>query len=1463
MDPNKNDHGEVIQAIENILAKGDENSKHVQMLLESILEKSSEGARVLENDLELHGRTNDLLEELIKLNGNTQVLKIFKKMIPEDIADVAKQVHERIRVPEDGKTPQRGVDYHTQDDIAAIVNEVQSRVKPAKDGETPQRGVDYFTKKDIDGIVREVVSLIPKPKDGEDAVIDYDLITKTVLASLPKAKENKQVEITAELLISKLKGVFSYNDLIDTPTAFREPKMAGTGYLREITDINLTNLTDGQSIRYDRATDRWVNYTPGSSGGSTNKVAVSSGDTTPGYLYDKLVAGTNVTLTQNNIGGDETITIDVATMTTAPAAPDYSIQFNDGAGAFGGSANLTFNDVAFEANRLALIGNQSIGDFSGGTLSISDIGNIVVGQLAGGSSIAVSNRGNGIFANADTNGQVINSGSGSLLVGNAEDSGLLQTGVTSAFSLGFVSGSGSTVQANGSGSIANGAVNNGGAIYSSGDGSVASGYATDANSQISSGGDGSYAMGGVFNGAQINSPGIGTIAAGYATDSGSTINSLSDGSIATGGAINGGSLSASANASVVHGFADGSSSIIQGQGIGSLAHGYATNNGGIINANSNGALAGGVADGSGSQIYASTQGGFSHGYADTAGQIQSNGSYASFAFGKAVSNSIISANDDGAMVSGSASNGSGLSSSGGGSLVHGLVNNGGTINTTGPGGHAFGWINGGGSGSGQGFITANGFGAVAGGSIDSTYGSNSQINSNATAFAWGFVNSGAQGIFANGNGAVAMGSSIDTGSIIEANTFGSLAIGAAFNGSALSAQGSGSVTLGRASSSSRIEGTGTANFVHGYADGANSKLSAQGNGDSVQGFAVQGAVIESFSQGAHASGSALGTNAIIAVGLNAVARGGFVHGYVADAGSQLLSDADGAVAFGFVSGNTGIIQASGAGSLAGGYTNAGTIQNTGIGSFVWGIAGSSGTPKGAIISNGDGNLVFGMAVGDDGASATSTLFAQSNGGDLIVGSALGGGVIRTSDNGSWAGGFSNGTDGAGNYSEIHSGRSSIAYGYANGGGAIEASSGFNGGSLAIGVADTGEQTKALGTAAFVLGQNITATGNNIYAFGKDFTNSVGSTFAVGFGQKDLVVSSGSVEVTGDIHLDAKLYDGSASAGSTGQILKSTGAATQWVDVSTFLTGYVPYSGASGNVDLGANDIIATNAHFTGKLTVDGPIDPTYIEYSEIATPGTPASAKNRVYFDSTTHLPKYINPAGTTFTFLTSASAVTSVYGRTGAVVAVSGDYTEAQISFTDITTNNVSTSKHGYVPKAPNTGTGFFLTETGAWSDASTNLYANNIIAGANITAGNLLLAGYVTRFGNIATAGTGVSAIYQNINLTGRTAAVTLFTQNTAALDAGFGTWEVSPYLTTTAISAGTLTIEVDYTDENNAAQTTTLIPMGLTSGNLTTTGNFLFPSVTIRVKASTNIVVKTNFTGVSTTYDVGCILKHNAFS
>lgn len=82
---------------------------------------------------------------------------------------------------------------------------------------------------------------------------------------------------------------------------------------------------------------------------------------------------------------------------------------------------------------------------------------------------------------------------------------------------------------------------------------------------------------------------------------------------------------------------------------------------------------------------------------------------------------------------------------------------------------------------------------------------------------------------------------------------------------------------------------------------------------------------------------------------------------------------------------------------------------------------------------------------------------------------------------------------------------------------------------------------------------------------------------------------------------------------------------------------------------------------------------------------------------TTTTTPFVVGSTGMVWTQF-GGNLVSSVFGRTGAVVAATNDYSEAQLSFTDITTNNVGTSKHGFAPKAPNDATKFF-DGTGSYS--------------------------------------------------------------------------------------------------------------------------------------------------------------------
>lgn len=119
-------------------------------------------------------------------------------------------------------------------------------------------------------------------------------------------------------------------------------------------------------------------------------------------------------------------------------------------------------------------------------------------------------------------------------------------------------------------------------------------------------------------------------------------------------------------------------------------------------------------------------------------------------------------------------------------------------------------------------------------------------------------------------------------------------------------------------------------------------------------------------------------------------------------------------------------------------------------------------------------------------------------------------------------------------------------------------------------------------------------------------------------------------------------------------------------------------------------------------------------------------------------------------------------------------------------------------------------------------------------------------------------ISQIVASTHLLAQSATVASVVTYTTPNDSTAHSFRVGAYTAITAISAGTLTVTVTFTDHNNSAQTITYFPMGLTSAGLTTTGFTAFESANIRCKANTAITVVSTFTGVSITYDVGGIIE-----
>lgn len=116
-----------------------------------------------------------------------------------------------------------------------------------------------------------------------------------------------------------------------------------------------------------------------------------------------------------------------------------------------------------------------------------------------------------------------------------------------------------------------------------------------------------------------------------------------------------------------------------------------------------------------------------------------------------------------------------------------------------------------------------------------------------------------------------------------------------------------------------------------------------------------------------------------------------------------------------------------------------------------------------------------------------------------------------------------------------------------------------------------------------------------------------------------------------------------------------------------------------------------------------------------------------------------------------------------------------------------------------------------------------------------------------------------YNVADLLAQTAAVASILSVTAPNDGNKHTYLVGGYITVTAISVNTVTLQVIFTDQNSAVQTLSFFGEGLTTAAVSTVTSIGFPPMTIRAKNNTSITVKTVTVGVgSQTYDTGCFIQ-----
>lgn len=119
--------------------------------------------------LDEHGKEHEL-------TGNEIPASEYKKPEkPIGIEDLVKQFSMLKGNPgKDAQNPVRGVDYFTSEDVKKMVEAVHSMVYKPKDGITPTPGVDYPSYDEIEAFVTKEVAKIPKPKDGINGANGFD-----------------------------------------------------------------------------------------------------------------------------------------------------------------------------------------------------------------------------------------------------------------------------------------------------------------------------------------------------------------------------------------------------------------------------------------------------------------------------------------------------------------------------------------------------------------------------------------------------------------------------------------------------------------------------------------------------------------------------------------------------------------------------------------------------------------------------------------------------------------------------------------------------------------------------------------------------------------------------------------------------------------------------------------------------------------------------------------------------------------------------------------------------------------------------------------------------------------------------------------------------------------------------------------------------------------------------------------
>lgn len=320
-------------------------------------------------------------------------------------------------------------------------------------------------------------------------------------------------------------------------------------------------------------------------------------------------------------------------------------------------------------------------------------------------------------------------------------------------------------------------------------------------------------------------------------------------------------------------------------------------------------------------------------------------------------------------------------------------------------------------------------------------------------------------------------------------------------------------------------------------------------------------------------------------------------------------------------------------------------------------------------------------------------------------------------------------------------------------------------------------------------------------------------------------------------------------------------------------------GSAGNLtgDITSVGLATTMANIPTAVPMAGSLLAT-----TIAAPSTPAAGKSSVYVDSTSKNISVIDDAGVVKHGVQTKAAVSNsfVTAISDAGVVTVAQPTGSDLSLSDVTTNDVTTGRHGFAPKLPNDsskyldGTGAYSVPAGGGGGSSGNnnaLFtstadgANNALAsdttiigtgvGSKTTAANYFVAGtslMMVLRGTISTAATPATLA---IKIKAGSVVVCQTTAQTLTALLSSSVWEINLLVTNrTAGASGTFKcngifastgtalapLEAPIADTGNAVDTTGTIGWDVTAvWGSTTAGDTI---------TGTNFVMFTPGTGLA---------------